>query len=107
MYFARISLAVVGLVSFVGVGKLTAPAPASAAASSVEQCVAFCRKCDSCYASDERANASCRFLMHQGDSGQSDCEADCAAGAKPKAAVQGGFGEDWHRLTCEQLSNTL
>ena len=103
MHFARILLTVAGVGSLFGVGQLTTPSSASPSTSSTKECVAFCRKCDECYSSDEAAKASCRFLM----SANVNCEENCAQGVTPNAVQRGGFGDDWSRLTCEQLTATL
>lgn len=104
MHLAKILLTVVGVGSVFGVGQSTLTSPVQTTNSSVEACAAFCHKCDECYANDEVAKATCRFLM---DARQDSCEADCARGVTPSAVKRGGLGEDWSKLTCEQLTATL
>lgn len=104
MHFAKLLVAALGVGSFIGVGQL---APLAAPASSADQCVAFCRACDKCYVGDKVANATCHFLMNNTEQGGGQCEADCQAGVTPAAVARGGFGDNWQRLTCEQLSDAL
>ena len=104
MHFAKILVAALGLGSFIGVGQL---APHPSPTSSADQCVAFCRSCDKCYAGDKVANATCHFLMNSSEQGAGECEADCQAGVTPSAVARGGFGDNWQQLTCEQLHDSL
>lgn len=113
MYSAQIGLALFGALTFAGVvhwagPSLAKPAVLAApAAPNQEECLAFCRICDDCYVSDRSANSSCRFLMGQQAGGQEQCEAECRRGETPSVVQRGALGEDWAKLSCEQLTSSL
>jgi len=106
MHFARVLVTGLGLGAFLGVGQLATPHPSPS--SEAERCEAFCRVCDKCYASDAVAKATCNYLMNESEQGSDhQCEADCKAGVTPSAVARGGFGDNWQKLTCEQLTASL
>ncbi len=113
MYSTNIGLAVLGALAFAGVVHWTGPSLAkptplaSPAATSHQECLALCGICDTCYASDRAANNSCRFLMGQHEEGQARCKAECARGETPSVVQRGALGEDWAKLSCEQLASSL
>lgn len=115
MYSTNLGLAVLGALTFAGVLHWTGPSlakptpqasPALAAASQ-QECLAFCDICDTCFASDRSAAKSCRFLMGQQADGQQQCKAECSRGETPSVVQRGALGEDWAKLSCEQLASSL
>lgn len=114
MFSANIGLSILGALTFASVvhwagpslAKST-PSAAAPAAATERECLAFCGICDTCYADDRSASKSCRFLMGQEAAGQEQCKAECARGETPSVVQRGALGEDWAKLSCEQLSSSL